>query len=429
MMPRRRGMMGFPGRPLEDIQGAWQKALKASSSGQRTLYIHIPFCKSRCSFCPFYFGPAKKGEAKEYVKKLAKELSTWADANGIREYPINAVYFGGGTPSDLGPEDFKKILSVLHKKYKLCNDCEITVEGRVAGFTFDKMKACIDNGVNRFSIGVQTFDTALRRSLGRTSSKSEVILMLEKLLSFNQAAVVIDLLYGLPGQTLDSWLEDNRIILEDLPISGLDHYKLNIHRGLPLFEAVDSGRIVIPSNKECFEMYKAGEDFMRDAGAVRISISHYALDYRERNANNDISGRKKTCLPFGVHAGGRLGKCFFHQTNDLSAYRTMVSEGLKPLASASEMPPDYNVCSELAGQISRRMGINMQRAAARDPEHADRILEACGPLLETWRGKGLLYGGQLGFLRLSREAMFRYKELASELMETVASAYDIKEGI
>ena len=123
-------------------------------------------------------------------------------------------------PSDLSPNDTERILKQLHSSYNLANDCEITMEGRIAGFRDDTVKACLDNGVNRFSIGVQTFNTKLRKMVGRTSEQKEVIDFLNKLTSFNQASVVIDLLYGLPGQTMDDWVEDQRIVLEETAISG-----------------------------------------------------------------------------------------------------------------------------------------------------------------------------------------------------------------
>jgi len=425
---RKRGMMGFPGYPVNTPLSAWRKALNSPGSGQRTLYVHIPFCKTRCSFCPFYFGPAKGSEMEDYVRLLVKELETWAHTKGIKDYPVNAVYFGGGTPTDMEAGDFEKILAVLRKNYTLSADCEITVEGRINGFTEDKMKACVESGVNRFSIGVQTFNTRIRRSLGRTSSKSKVIDTLEKLISLNHAAVVIDLLYGLPGQNVAAWLEDQRIVLEDLPISGLDHYRLNVHEKLPLFQMAERGKCTLPDSDECYKMYILGEEIMKDAGAVRLSISHYALDYRERNANNDVSGRKNICLPFGLKAGGRLGNFFFHQTADLPTYKKMVMNGDKPLGSASEMPADYAVCKEIAGQIGRKRGINIETAAGKDHANAAKIISKCSPLLWKWVDSGLLSPGHMGFLRLSSEAMFRYKELASELMETVASAYVPQKG-
>ena len=421
----RRSMMGFPSEAQPEPGTAWKTTLENTGSGQRTLYIHIPFCKTRCLFCPFYMGSANEAEMTAYADLLLRELRDASNIPELREYPINAVYFGGGTPSNLSPNDAERILKLLHSSYKLANDCEITMEGRIAGFTDDTVKACLDNGVNRFSIGVQTFNTKLRKMVGRTSEQKEVIDFLNKLTAFNQASVVIDLLYGLPGQTMDDWVKDQRIVLEETAISGLDHYKLNVHPRLPLQQVIEKGKIPpCPDDDLCYKMYREGEEIMNDYGAVRLSIKHYALEYRERNANNDIAGRKNICFPFGVHAGGRVGNFSFRQTDDLKLYRKMVEQGIKPLSYAGKLPPDYAVNSVLAGQISRQRGINLRLATNGDEILTNRIYEVCEPLINDWMKLGLLSPGRMGWYRLSSYAMFAHKKLVPELMEKVAEAYN-----
>lgn len=416
-------IMGVQCKPVNAPEEAWKQALKTSGPGQRTMYVHIPFCRSRCLFCPFYFGKTDRAGMEEYLRLLMREIRD-ASASELSKYPVNAVYFGGGTPTDMEPKDFTALLSLIRKHYKLANDCEITVEGRVTGFSEDKMKACVANGVNRFSIGVQTFNTKIRKSLGRLADRTQVISTLERLISFNQAAVVIDLLYGLPGQTMHDWVEDQRTVIEEVPISGLDHYRLHFHDGFPLEKAINAGKLPVPPDeKTCFEMYKTGEDIMNSAGAARISIKHYALDYRERNANNEVSGRKNFCYPFGIHAGGRLGCFIFKQTDELSTYREMVESARKPLASASEVPLQFAVSRELAGQISRRRGINPFRAASMDSVYRERIVKTLEPLIRKWVASRLLVPAQFGWMRLSRKAMFNHREISSEIMSRLAEAY------
>jgi oxygen-independent coproporphyrinogen-3 oxidase len=418
-----RSVMGYPSLPAGDPHEAWARALELENDSLRSIYIHIPFCRSRCLFCPFYMRKGSRTEIRDYVSLLLRELMDAADS-GLGRLPVNSVYFGGGTPTDLEPEDFEMILGLLRKKYRLANDCEITVEGRITGFSDDKLAACADGGVNRFSIGVQTFDTALRRSVGRVEDKETLVKGLERIASKSQAAVVIDMLYGIPGQTMKSWTEDQRVVLEETGISGFDHYNLNIHRGLPLEAAINSGKLPpYPSAAERFEMCKEGERIMAAAGAVRLSIKHFALDCRERNMHNDIAGRKHCCLPFGAHSGGRLGGFTFHQTDDLNEYRRMVEAGKKPLDRAGIMPPDHNVCSELAGQISRRMGVNTALAGAADPPMASKIIRALEPVVEKQVQDGRLLPGSGGWMRLSAYARFTHRTVAAELMEAAAAAW------
>jgi oxygen-independent coproporphyrinogen-3 oxidase len=423
--PRKRSMMGFPSEAVEDIQAAWLTSTAKPEKGSRTLYIHIPFCRSRCLFCPFYMGRADKSEISDYAETLAKEIRNTFSNKELASQPVNAIYFGGGTPSDLSAKDIDTIMSAIRTSCSLTNDCEITMEGRVAGFSDDSIKACVENGINRFSIGVQTFNTKIRQSLGRVAEKKKVIEFLNKLISLNQASVVIDLLYGLPGQTMDDWIEDQLIVLKEAPISGLDHYKLNTHPGLPLAECIQKGKLPpCPSEEESYEMYKEGEMIMNDSGAVRLSIKHYALEYRERNANNDIAGRKSMCIPFGVHAGGRIKDLAFRQTDNLKLYKDMALSGLKPLSYAGKLPRDHGVNNALAGQISRQRGINLPLACKSDAEMLPAIMKTCAPLLNEWQEKELIHPGRMGWQRLSSRAMFLHKRLAPELMEKVAEAYE-----
>ncbi|MCP3966083.1 MAG: radical SAM protein [Lentisphaerae bacterium] len=422
---RRRGMMGCAGDLIKYPHSAWQKeATVLNMNEHRTLYIHIPFCNARCSFCLFYFGKAASGQLDIYVDMLEKELEHSACKGKLGSVPVNAVYFGGGTPTDMTPEHFTRLLSRLKKSYNLTNDCEITIEGRVAGFSDDKIKACIDNGVNRFSIGVQTFDTALRRSFGRIADQGKTIDLLTRLHSYNQAAVTIDLLYGLPGQTLETWIEDQRIATEMVPLDGICHYSLGVPETVPLAKGIINGSSPAPPDENlCYEMYKAGEHYMKNIGAVCLSVKHYALTNRERNANNDISVHKNSCLPFGIKAGGRIGDYFFYQTGAFDKYCAMVKEGEKPIETARKVPADYRVCGILAGQISRNLGINVEKAAAVDEKHKGAIIESTKHFLREWLSERLLLEGLNGWLRFSSKGLFLHKKMATELFETIADVY------
>ena len=119
----------------------------------------------------------------------------------------------------------------------LANDCEITYEGRLSGFGTDKMEAALAGGANRFSLGVQSFDTKIRQAVGRRSDKETLIRQLEKLMSYDQAAVVIDLIYGFPFQTLETWKEDLRIGRE-LNLDGIDCYQLRVFEKSPLYKYI-----------------------------------------------------------------------------------------------------------------------------------------------------------------------------------------------
>ncbi len=252
-------------------------------------YINVPYCETRCFYCLFYIKPYRnKEESKAFADTLIKELQLWSDKPVQKGEPVHAVYFGGGTPTALEASDIERVIKAVRRYLPLANDCEITYEGRLSGFgtdkmeaalagganrfslgvqsfdtkirqavgrrsdkeTYegrlsgfgtDKMEAALAGGANRFSLGVQSFDTKIRQAVGRRSDKETLIRQLEKLMSYDQAAIVIDLIYGFPFQTLETWKEDLRIGRE-LNLDGIDCYQLRVFEKSPLYKTVFRSR-------------------------------------------------------------------------------------------------------------------------------------------------------------------------------------------
>jgi coproporphyrinogen III oxidase-like Fe-S oxidoreductase len=197
--------------PAEEALPTWQAlSNKPDKSTKRTAYIHIPFCEGRCRFCGFYMNPFRKDESVRYIDALLEEIKLTSERPAVTSHPIHAVYLGGGTPTALEPDDLKRLLKGIVCMLPLSNDCEITVEGRVHNFGLEKMEACIEGGANRFSIGVQTFNTKIRQQMGRIEERINVLEMLQNLCALDQGAVIIDLIYGFPEQTMEIWKEDLR---------------------------------------------------------------------------------------------------------------------------------------------------------------------------------------------------------------------------
>lgn len=157
---------------------------------------------------------------------------------------------GGGTPTALQADDLRRILKEVRAVLPLANDCEITVEGRLSNFGPDKMEACFEGGANRFSLGVQSFDTEIRQAMGRVSDRDTLIRQLQLLQSYDQAAVIVDLIYGFPMQTMERWLADIATA-QSLKLDGADCYQLNVYRNTPLAKAIESGRLPAGRTSPC----------------------------------------------------------------------------------------------------------------------------------------------------------------------------------
>lgn len=420
--PIRRGVMGYPSEELSDPFAALEEAASRDTPSRRTLYIHIPFCRSRCLFCPFFLDTADEETFHNYARLLCRELESSADLLG--RFPVNAVYFGGGTPTGLAAEDFSAVMRTLRSRYRLTNDCEITVEGRIDDLSSGKLDAYLESGVNRFSIGVQTFRTETRRLLGRRTSGSEIPALLNRVSARNEASVVVDLLYGLPGQTAEQWTEDLRILMEETRVSGVDFYHLKSRKHLPLENHLAAGRLPpLPSLDAAFAMFREALARMEECGAIRLSPMHFAFETRERNLNNSISAYKNVCLPFGMKAVGRLGGCRILQSADAGEYERLVMEDRKPLASVGMLPPDFPVSGELSGELYNRRSLNPGRIAAVAPERSGRIRESLERAIPKWVEAGYLLPARNGWFRMTELADFTHRPMATDLMEAAAEAW------
>lgn len=373
--------------PEEELPATWSRLMSSYRSPEKRLaYIHVPFCANHCLFCGFYRNAYTQDTASSYADLIVEEIEREATESAIGAQQIEAVYLGGGTPSALAPRELSRILSTVKRCLPLAPDCEITLEGRIIHFDPDKIDASLEAGVNRISIGVQSFDTAVRHRQGRRASKEEAIRFLEAIRDRDRAALVIDLLYGLPGQTDEIWSEDLRIAA-DLAPDGVDLYGLNLIPGTPLHKAIGIGKFPAAATlKDIGVMYRAGVEFLSAKGWTQISNSHWARTPRERNIYNLRIKEGADCLAYGSGAGGMLGQYSYGIASDLDSYRDAMLAGRKPIDGirvSDSLQPVRNVIT--AGlEIGR---LDLDRVAL---PQGGNLKTRVAPLLEQWRTAGLV---------------------------------------
>ncbi|HRN87652.1 heme anaerobic degradation radical SAM methyltransferase ChuW/HutW [Hyphomicrobium sp.] len=404
--------------PAGEVSATWASLMSGHrSSEDRLAYIHVPFCANHCLFCGFYRNAYTQHATSSYADLLIEEIEHEAAAETIRNRPVAAVYLGGGTPSALSATELSRILRTIRRCLPLAPDCEITIEGRIIHFDTEKIDAALEAGVNRISIGVQSFDTDVRRRQGRRASREEAIRFLEAIRDRDRAALVIDLLYGLPGQADHVWREDLRIATDIAP-DGIDLYGLNLIPGTPLHKAVGSGKFQnIAALREIGRMYRTGVETLAAEGWIQISNSHWARTPRERNVYNLRIKEGADCLAYGSGAGGLLGKYSYSVAPDLDAYRDAVLSGRKPLfgmlASDSLQPARNAITAGL--EVGR---LDLERIAV---HLGGKLNPAIAPLLDQWRSAGLVsIDGPI--VSLTTAGRFWYSNLVSAFDAILAGA-------
>ncbi|PXZ04306.1 heme anaerobic degradation radical SAM methyltransferase ChuW/HutW [Gilliamella apicola] len=367
--------------PPQELELQWSILQNSDLSGKkRLIYIHIPFCDIHCQFCGFYQNPLKKFDTKTYIDYLLQEISLEINNKAMQSAPIHAIYFGGGTPSALAAGQLARVISYFKQHAPLAPDCEITVEGRISDFDQDKIDSYIEAGANRFSIGIQTFNTAIRQRLGRQSSEKEIIEGFERIAARDSVALVCDLMFGLPNQTPATWQRDLEIA-EQLPLDGVDLYSLNLLPTTPLAKGVENNRIAIPSVTDKCNFYHQGAEYLAKQGWTHLTNAHWAKTSRERNLYNFLIKQGSHFFAFGSCAGGKLDGQSFMIHRDLSQYYALLDQGKKPLMMLTGKP--------LVGDWLHKLQAGIEKGRV-DLTQLTNQAELFDPLIKQWHAVGLL---------------------------------------
>jgi len=233
------------------------------------IYIHIPFCSSRCSYCDFATGLFQQELAERYVRALVEDIRLSRYSGDI----VDTIYFGGGTPSLLAPSQLESILATVHDCFKIDPHSEITLEINPGSVNAEKLRAFRSLGVNRASFGAQTFDDAELAKLGRSHTTADTVKTFADLRGVGFENVSFDLIAGLPGQTLAGWERNIKQAL-DLRPEHLSFYLLEVHSGTPLAEHIRRGIQPEPDDDLAGVMYQWMLQQAADAGYEHYEISN-----------------------------------------------------------------------------------------------------------------------------------------------------------
>lgn len=328
----------------------------------------------------------------------------------VQAKPMQCVFFGGGTPSALSPENIARVLQKLRECVPLTNDCEITMEARIHDLQKDRIEAWFANGVNRVSIGVQSFDTEIRQASGRLDSRETVIDRLKLISSYDQASIIVDIIFGLPGQSLENFIEDLAII-DSLPISGMDLYQLNLFGNSPMAKAIQNGTLPeAASRAEQAVMFAAAEKWLTDRGYKRLSNCHWSKDIRERSMYNILAKTGADVFPFGCGAGGFVGEYSSMQMRDLEKYMEMIDAGQKPIMVMSGKSP-YDAVHKKISQCMEQGYLDLRDIVSQYPE-----LLQLEYLLDIWEANGLVQKGDVMYFQ-TQAGRFWQNNLTQSLLE------------
>lgn len=370
----------------EGASKAFEALLDSPRRGKTLAYLHVPFCETRCLYCMFYQNPYSEEAAHAFADTLIAELRLHADRPAQKSGPIHAVYFGGGTPTALAPSDLKRVLQAVRECLPLANDCEITLEGRIHHFDDARVEAALEGGVNRFSLGIQTFSTEIRRSMMRVDARDDMIRRLEAIGSYDEAALVIDLIYGFPGQTMEVWESDLRTAA-GLRLDGVDCYQLNVFEKSPLARRIAAGKLPPAADAAMkADMFARSVEFFTHENWRRLSNNHWGRTHRERNIYNELGKSSVDCLAFGCGAGGRLSGHAFMLERSLERYAARVQAGEKPVQFMTRPGPHWTLLREISAAMESG-AVSLEKLGAPFGLPLEALAK---PVVDQWVEAGLL---------------------------------------
>jgi oxygen-independent coproporphyrinogen-3 oxidase len=342
------------------------------------IYIHVPFCRARCSYCDFATGTYEGALADRYVRAVAREIEAF-DIRGSRagvddsrdevndgaDTEVDTIYFGGGTPSLLTPAQLSRILDSVRRSFDVAADAEVTMEMNPGTVTLEALRAFREEGINRASFGAQTFDDRELRRLGRTHTADDTRRTLALLRESGFMNVSFDLIAGLPEQTLEAWACNLDEALALRP-EHLSLYLLEVHEGTPLAEQIRQGRYAAPDQDLAAEMYRALVERTRDVGYEQYEISNFCLPGRESRHNVKYwTGAPYFGFGCSAHSfDGRASR--WSNERDTRAYVSLIEEKGNAVVSREELDArDRSAEALFLGLRLLTRGVNLSEHRAR----------------------------------------------------------------
>jgi oxygen-independent coproporphyrinogen-3 oxidase len=370
----------------------------------RAAYIHVPFCAHRCGYCDFAIAVGRDDLMDRYLDALAAELATLGTPQ-----PVQTLFLGGGTPTYLSVRQLERLLSEIHRWLPPLHNHEFSIEANPGTLDAAKVAVLADHGVNRVSLGAQSFHPHLLSVLERDHVPADVAKAVEAIRR-RIDNVSLDLIFGVPGQTLAEWHEDLSWALSLSP-DHVSTYGLTYEKGTPLWKQRRRGAVTALSEDAERDLYAAGIDILEAAGFEHYEISNFARPNRHCR-HNQVYWANEAYFGFGMGAARYVAGRREVNTRDLHTYIRNALSGESPTFQSEELPPEERARETMAVQLRRAAGID--RAAFREQTGYD--LDAlAGPAVARQVELGLL-GDDGCRVYLTREGRFVADAVIEHLM-------------
>jgi oxygen-independent coproporphyrinogen-3 oxidase len=335
---------------------------------QAGVYIHIPFCRSRCSYCDFATGMYESEIAERHVRALVREIAEWDEVTS--PLAVETIFLGGGTPSLLAPTQIERILTAVRNKFEVRGDAETTIElnpgdgGATAAARLETIREFRSLGINRASFGAQTFDDRELKQLGRTHSSADIASTFAQLRKAGFGNINFDLIAGLPAQTMSGWKQNLTAALALQP-DHLSLYLLDVHEGTPLADQIRKGMRPKPDDDLAAEMYRTMIDVLTAAGYEHYEISNFCRPgFESRHNTKYWTGDPYYGFGCSAHSfDGRTRR--WSNERDASAYVNLIEANKSPVVDRTNLKEEDVRSESIFLGLRLMRGVNLESYRAR----------------------------------------------------------------
>ncbi|MCJ7663596.1 MAG: radical SAM family heme chaperone HemW [Desulfobacterales bacterium] len=359
------------------------------------LYIHIPFCLSKCPYCDFY-SVSSISMIAAFLKALLKEMELYCGRIG----PCDTVYIGGGTPSILNPRQLEAILKGVLENFRLVPNAEITLETNPADLDQASLASIRALGINRLTIGCQSFDQAILAFLGRRHSADQAIKAIEAARAAGFANIGLDLIYGIPGQGMDAWMDTVKCALSFAP-AHLSCYQLTVEPETLLGISYRQGAFSLPDEILQHESFIKTAEMLEDAGYVHYEVSNFARDMTLASRHNQKYWDHTPYLGLGPGAHSFSENRRWWNYRSVDRYIAALKSGQLPVEASESLTMEQLQLEALYLGLRTKRGIHLKDYAAR---YRLDLLARKGDRLTTLQDEGLIAIGD-GYLYPTRAGL------------------------
>lgn len=303
-----------------------------------TIYIHIPFCLAKCQYCSFVSYPHGGHDLDAYLAALIKDMTTMTAHPWAEERIFTSLFIGGGTPTVYDADPLAGLIEQCLRLFRFIAEPEVTVETNPDAISPAKLQTLRKAGVNRISIGIQSFNDNLLKTLGRTHSAATGRQAVTHARQAGFDNVSLDLMYGLPGQTMTDWLETLDITLHLEP-NHLSMYELTVEPGTPLDKDIQAGKLLLPDEETALDMANTAYERLAAAGYERYEIANFARPGK-RCRHNINYWQNGSYLGLGAGAVSCFSGLRVKNVTDPVAYAGMIKNGQLPFLEAEALSHD-----------------------------------------------------------------------------------------